>query len=93
MMKKKYFRCRDRSFYTGHTKEEIYALIDPYDFNTILPFLKILDYPPNKKAYEMALQVCQEQNLPPYKALQRFINVMNLRGYRAFGYENFPFLI
>lgn len=42
--KKKYFQCRDNSFYTEFTKKEIADMIDPFDFNTIRPFLKKMDY-------------------------------------------------
>lgn len=55
MMKKKYFKCRDGSLYTKYTKEEIYNLIDPYNFDTIEPFLQEMDYPAFYKEYSLIL--------------------------------------
>ena len=85
MMKKKYFKCRDGSLYTKYTKEEIYNLIDPYNFDTIEPFLQEMDYPAFYKVYSLILQNHQDK---PTRALLKYICIMNLRPYRPWGYQD-----
>lgn len=83
MMKKKYFKCRDGSLYTKYTKEEIYNLIDPYNFNTIEPFLQEMDYPAIYDEYLLLLKHNQDK---PTRALLKYVNVMNLKAYHVWGY-------
>lgn len=85
-MEKKYFKCRDNSLYTKYTKEEIYSLIDPYDFNTIKPFLKEMDYACDEKAYYELIEFFKKKN--NNKVLGRFINKMRLFSYKNFGYND-----
>ena len=40
-MKKKYFKCRNNTFYTKYTKEEIYSLGIPGDFESVSRFVRI----------------------------------------------------
>ena len=43
-MEKKYYKCRDNSYYTKYTKMKSLIPIDINDFSTIKPFLKEMDY-------------------------------------------------
>ena len=40
-----YFKDRAGNLYTKYTKEEIYSKINPFDWDSILPWLKELNYP------------------------------------------------
>lgn len=50
-MNKIYFKNRQGEYYTKYTKEEIYSKINPYDWNTILPWLEELDIAPWEERY------------------------------------------
>lgn len=84
MIKKKYFKCRDGSLYTKYTKKEICDLIDPYNFDMVKPFLKDMDYPAIYNTYISLLN--SEKN--PKNTFQRYINTMNLKAYRVWGYQD-----
>ena len=86
MMKKKYFQCRDKSFYTKHTKEELCNLIDPYDFNTVKPFLKEMDYLAYEEEYFNLLKYSKLKE--PKYVLVRYIAWANLAVPRQWGYED-----
>ena len=66
--KKKYFQCRDNSFYTEFTKKEIADMIDPFDFNTVRPFLKKMDYGAWETEYnryvDFAIHSCLVYSIP-----------------------------
>ena len=46
-----YFKDRADNLYTKYTKEEIYSKINPFDWDSILPWLKELNYLAIKKVY------------------------------------------
>lgn len=50
-MRKKYYKCRNNKYYTKYTKEEISRLIDYNNFNTVIPFLKDMNYPAIQKDF------------------------------------------
>ena len=81
-MKKKYFKCRDGSLYTKYTKEEICNLIDPYNFDTIKPFLRRMDYPAIYNTYMVLLKSEKD----PKNTINRYISIMNLKAYHSWGY-------
>ncbi len=85
MIKNEYFKCRDGSLYTKHTKQEIRNLINPYDFNTIEPFLKEMDYPAIKGEYCRLLNYHKNQ---PSTVFGRYISLMRLAVFRSIGYED-----
>ena len=80
MMKKKYFKCRDGSLYTKYTKEEICNLIDPFNFDTIRPFLKEMDIAGWEDWYYEHLNLYLERNIinDPKKMLYRYMGFMKL---------------
>ena len=86
MMKKKYFQCRDKSLYTKYTKEELYNLIDPYDFDTIKPFLKEMDYLAYEEEYFNLLKYSKLKE--PKRVLGKYIAWANLAVPRQWGYED-----
>lgn len=51
-----YFKSRNGDLYTKFTKEEIYSMIDPYDWNTIIHWLEEMDYPPLSSEYFRKLE-------------------------------------
>lgn len=87
-MDKLYFKSRDNSYYTKYTKEQIYNLIDYKDFNTILPFLKDMDYAPWEAKYYQYVQYNEDHGYNPQKALGRFIAFMRLAVPRQYGYND-----
>lgn len=73
MMKKKYYRCRDGSFYTKYTKEELGNQINPYDFNTFKPFLKEMDYIFDEHLYENITYFVYKNNQHITRILPKYI--------------------
>ena len=57
-----YFKDHNGELYTKFTKEEIYSMIDPYDWNTMLYWLEEMDYPPLSCEYFRKLQIAEERN-------------------------------
>lgn len=75
-MKDMYYQCREGDFYTTYTKKEIDNLIDLDNFSTWFPFLKDMDYPAMPEVYESK------------KNFHKYIAVMRLASYRAFGWAD-----
>lgn len=89
-MDKTYFKCRDDSYYTKYTKEEIFMMMDSHQKNYISnlkEILKDMDYPYFKNIYDRYVQFNIENNFPPEKAIGRYISCMRLRAYKDFGYN------
>lgn len=86
MMRNKYFKYHSMDYYTDFTKEQILSTINPYDWNTIIPWLKILNYPAIKKYYLMSLKLKEEQNKNPKLAFGHYLARMNLASFRSFGF-------
>lgn len=76
MMKYKYFRARDGSFYKKHTKEEIYSKINNADPNTFLPYLKELNYPYIEEEWKRTAEYRSEY------CFGRYLAKMRLAGFR-----------
>lgn len=93
MMKKKYFKKRDNTYYTKYTKEEIYNMINYRDFSTIVPFLKEMDYPSWEIHYYRYLISQIENGRDPKKTLGRYIGSMNLAAFKPYGYQEWIDLI
>lgn len=87
-MEKIYFKKRTGELYTKYTKEEIYSKINPYDWNTILPWLEELDYAPWKKDYFKYLKFQEEYNKDIKYAFGKFIAFMRLYVPRQYGYKD-----
>ena len=85
-MDKIYFKCRDGSLYTKYTKEEISDLINPFDFNTVKPFLKEMDYMAWEKQYFNLLEYSTLSH--PKKIIYKYISWANLKVPKQFGYED-----
>ena len=76
---KKYCKNRQGKYYIKYTKEEIYSMINPYDWNTILPWLKEMDYGPWKQKYFDYLKIQSECNKKEIYAFGKFISFMRLK--------------
>ena len=89
-MQKKYFKCRDGSLYTKYTKEEISNLIDPFDFNTIRPFLKEMDIAAWEDWYYEHLDLYLKKNIisEPRKMVYRYMGFMKLLVPRQWSYDD-----
>lgn len=87
LKKKKYFQCRDNSFYTEFTKKEIADMIDPFDFNTIRPFLKKMDYGAWETEYNRYVDFAIHSGQNPKIAIYKFISFMRLAVPRQWGYD------
>lgn len=88
-MRKIYFRCRDDSLYTKYTKEEISNLIDPFNFNTIKPFLKEMDIAAWEDWYYEHLNIYLEKGIitDPRKMIYRYMSFMRLRIPKQWSYD------
>lgn len=87
-MDKTYFKCRDDSYYTEYTKEEIFKSMDikQADFiSKVKKYLKDMDYPYFEEVFKNQININIEKNIQPERALGRYINVMRLRAYKSFG--------
>ena len=83
-----YFKDRAGNLYTKYTKEEIYSQINPFDWDSILPWLRELNYPAIKKAYFQYLEFQQKSNKDVKYAFGKYISLMNLASYKGFTYED-----
>lgn len=83
-----YFKDRAGNLYTKYTKEEIYSKINPFDWDSILPWLKELNYPAIKKVYFQYLEIQQKSNKDVKYTFGKYIALMNLASYKAFTYED-----
>ncbi len=86
-MRKKYFKCRDGSLYTEFTKKEIADMINPFDFNTVRPFLKKMDYGAWETEYNRYVDYAIHSDKDPKKAIYRFISFMRLTIPSQWGYK------
>ena len=77
-MKKKYFKCRNNTFYTKYTKEEIYSLGIPGDFSSYLPFVEDMDYGPWESEYMKYYDYQIKNDRDPKYAFGKFIAFMRL---------------
>lgn len=86
-----YFKCRDDSYYTKYTKEEIFKMMDT-DRETYISnlkkLLKDMDYPFYKDIYNKCAQFNMENGFPEEKIIGRYIAHMRLRAYKVFGYND-----
>lgn len=87
-MERKYFKKRSGELYTKYTKEEIYSKINPYDWNTILPWLEEFDYAPWKSQYFQYLKILKEDNKDTKYAFGKFIAFMRLYIPRQYGFKD-----
>lgn len=89
-MEKEYFKCRDGSLYTKYTKKEISDLIDPFDFNTIRPFLKEMDIAAWEDWYYEHLDFYLKNKIisEPKKMIYRYMGFMKLAVPRQWGYND-----
>ena len=89
-MVKEYFKCRDGSLYTKYTKKEISDLIDPFDFNTIRPFLKEMDIAAWEDWYYEHLDFYLKNKIisEPKKMIYRYMGFMKLAVPRQWGYND-----
>ena len=83
-----YFKDRAGNLYTKYTKEEIYSKINPFDWDSILPWLKELNYPAIKKVYFQYLKIQQKSNKDVKYTFDKYLALMNLASYKAFTYED-----
>lgn len=88
-MEKKYYKCRDNSYYTKYTKDEIINTIDINDFSTIKPFLKEMDYYACETIYLKRLEFGLKNKFSSKKILGGFIGVMRLPAFRVLGYNDY----
>ena len=83
-MKKRYFKKRNGEFYTELTKTEILNNININDLNTVLPYLKILDYPYFKRIWTLTIEHSDNK----YYVFGKYIARMRLKGFINFGYND-----
>ena len=86
-MKHQYYQKKNKQFYTEHTKQELINIIDPYNINTFLPVLKVLDYPYIKKYWEKITTTYKGKNI-----LGRYLARMNLLSYRDYTWKDSDWL-
>lgn len=83
MKHNKYFKCRNNTYYTKYSKEEIYTQINNGDAQTIIPFLQEMDYPFIETVWEKKVEFS-----PNSKILGRYIALMRLPTYKSFGFAD-----
>ena len=88
-----YFKCHNGEFYTKHTKEEIYSMIDPYDWNTMLYWLKEMDYPPLSIEYFRKLEIAESRGQPAKSVFGKFLSYLRLCSFSNYSYEDGDFML
>lgn len=87
-MNKIYFKNHQGEYYTKYTKEEIYSKIDPYNWDTILPWLEELDLCPWEEGYYHYLQKQLKLNRDEKYAFGKFVNLMRLASFKYLGFKD-----
>ena len=87
-MNKIYFKNRQGEYYTKYTKEEIYSKINPYDWNTILPWLEELDIAPWEERYYRYLYCQLKLNKDVKYAFGKFVTLMRIGNLKSFGFKD-----
>lgn len=78
-----YYKLRDnKTLYTDYTKEEILSTIDPFDWDTITPWLTKMKYPNFPEYYLMFIKNCAEREQNFSSAFGKYLANMRLLGHR-----------
>lgn len=85
----KYYRKRDNDFYTKYTKKEIWDRVNPYDDQTVIPFLQDMDYPYIEKEWRRYVA----RHIPADgRIIGRYISLMRLKSYQGYTWSDSAFL-
>ena len=79
-----YFKKRNGTLYKAATKEEIYNVLDIYDFDMIKRFLEYMDYPWFPERWVDLVMTYGETP----KNLARYISYCNLKAILPLGYKD-----
>ena len=92
MLKKNYYRKRDNTFYTDKTKKEIMAEIDPFNPDTFMPYLKVLNFPYFEEIWNKMIETCWPYPEQRHTIFSRYLSKMKLCSFRDFTYEHNEFI-
>jgi hypothetical protein len=87
MLKKNYYRKRDNTFYTDKTKSEIITEIDPFNPDTFMPYLKILNFPYFEEEWKRMVETWSKPE-HRHTIFGRYLAKMRLCSFRNFTYED-----
>ena len=83
-----YFKKRDGTLFKAATKEEIYNVLDIYDFEMIKKFLQYMDYPWFPEQWIRLIMTCGETP----KILGKYVSYCRLKGILPLGYIDSKFI-
>ena len=89
-MKQLYYKCRDGSEYTMIPKEELMRIIDPYNPDSYLPYLEVMNYPYFENEWNLTREYLENKGGKEHTkyTLGKYIAKMNLKAYKPFTWKD-----